>query len=65
MQIQPILGYFWAIFGLYQPPAPPPFGSRPPPLFFTYPGSAPTKALNSVIVKRFSKVEHEWGRNLK
>ena len=23
MQIQPILGYFWAIFGLYQPPAPP------------------------------------------
>ena len=24
MQIQPILGYFWAIFGLYQPPRPPP-----------------------------------------
>ena len=24
MQIRPILGYFWAIFGLYQPPAPPP-----------------------------------------
>ena len=23
MQIQPILGYFWAIFGLYQPPGPP------------------------------------------
>ena len=39
MQIQPILGYFWAIFGLYQPPGPP-FGSRPPPLF-TYSGSAP------------------------
>ena len=29
MQIQPILGYFWAILGLYQPN----FGS-PPPLFF-------------------------------
>ena len=41
MQIQPISGYFWAIFGLYQPPAPPPFffGSRPP--LFTYPGSSP------------------------
>ena len=39
MQIQPILGYFWATFGLYQPPTPPPFGSRPP--LFTYPGSAP------------------------
>ena len=40
MQIQPILGYFWAIFRLYQQPAPPPpFGSRPP--LFTYPGSAP------------------------
>ena len=39
MQIQPILGYFWATFGLYQPPGPPPFGSRPP--LFTYPGSAP------------------------
>ena len=38
MQIQPILGYFWAIFGLYQPPGPS-FGSRPP--IFTYPGSAP------------------------
>ena len=23
MQIQPILGYFWAIFGLHQPPGPP------------------------------------------
>ena len=63
MQIQPILGYFWAIFGLYQPP--PPLDLASPPLFFTYPGSAPAKALNSVIVKRFSKVEHEWGRNLK
>ena len=32
MQIQPILGYIWAILGLYQPPAPPPpFGSHPPP----------------------------------
>ena len=31
MQIQPILGYFWVILGLYQPPAPP-FGSGPPPL---------------------------------
>ena len=31
MQIRPILGYFWAIFGLYQPPTPPPpFGSLPP-----------------------------------
>ena len=29
MQIQPILGYFWAILGLYQPPGSP-FGSRPP-----------------------------------
>ena len=38
MQIQPILGYFWAIFGLYQPSGPP-FGSRPP--LCTYPGSAP------------------------
>ena len=27
--MQPILGYFGAIFGLYQPPGPP-FGSRPP-----------------------------------
>ena len=32
MQIQPILGYFWAIFWFYQPPGPP---------LFTYPGSAP------------------------
>ena len=24
MQIQPILGYFWAILGLYQSPGPPP-----------------------------------------
>ena len=32
MQIQPILGYFGAILGLYQPPGPP-FGSRPPPPF--------------------------------
>ena len=40
MQIQPILGYFGAIFGLYQPPAPP-FGSWHP--VFTYPGSAPAK----------------------
>ena len=23
MQIKPILGYFWAILGLYQPPPPP------------------------------------------
>ena len=38
MQIQPILGYFGAILGLYQPPGPP-FGSRLP--LFTYPGSAP------------------------
>ena len=38
MQIQRILGYFWALFGLYQPPGPP-FGSRAP--LFTYPGSAP------------------------
>ena len=38
MQIQPILGYFWAIFRLYQPPGPP-FGSQLP--LFTYPGSAP------------------------
>ena len=42
MQIQPILGYFWAILGLYQPPGPPPpFGSRPP--LSTYPGSAPAQ----------------------
>ena len=26
MQIQPILGYIWAIFRLYQPPGHPPFG---------------------------------------
>ena len=38
MQIQPILGYFWAIFGLYQPPGPPFWISVP---LFTYPGSAP------------------------
>ena len=38
MQIQPILGYFGAILGLYQTPGPP-FGSRLP--LFTYPGSAP------------------------
>ena len=25
MQIQSILGYFWAIFRLYKPPASPPF----------------------------------------
>ena len=44
MQIQPILGYFGAIFGLYQPLGPP-FGSQPPPLF-TYPGSAPGEKLS-------------------
>ena len=38
MQIQPILGYFWAIFGLYQPPGPLFWISAP---LFTYPGSAP------------------------
>ena len=43
MQIQPILGYFWAIFGLYQPP-PPSFGSRLP--LFTFPGSAPADGQN-------------------
>ena len=51
MQIQPILGYFWAIFGLYgfalyknryiyisHPPPPPLLDLGP---LFTYPGSAP------------------------
>ena len=40
MQIQPILGYFSAILGLYQPPGPPFWISAPP---FTYPGSAPVR----------------------
>ena len=30
MQIQHILGYFWAIFGLYQPPGPPLLDLGPP-----------------------------------
>ena len=30
MQIQPILGYFWAIFGLYQPPGSPLLDLGPP-----------------------------------
>ena len=30
MQIEPILGYFWAIFGQYQPPGPPLWVSAPP-----------------------------------
>ena len=32
MQIQPILGYFWAILGLYQPPGPPFLHILDPPL---------------------------------
>ena len=38
MQIQPILGYFCAIFGLYQPPSPPFWIWAP---LVTYPGSTP------------------------
>ena len=30
MQIQPTLGYFWAIFGLNQPPGPPLLDLGPP-----------------------------------
>ena len=61
MQIQPILGYFWAILGLYQPPGPP-FGSRPP--LFTYPGSAP--AYWVIISRRWErnqKRDSEWPIN--
>ena len=36
MQIQPILGYFWAIFGLYQPSAPPFWISPPPPFYISW-----------------------------
>ena len=34
MQIQPILGYFWAILGLNQPPGPPPLWISTPPFFY-------------------------------
>ena len=50
MQIQPILGYFGAIFGLYQPPGPP-FWISPPP--FTYPESAPAMLTVSGGFKHF------------
>ena len=45
------LRLFWAILGLYQPPAPPPppFGSRPP--LFTYPGSAPALDVETLVDK--------------
>ena len=56
MQIQPILGYFWAIFGLYQPSGPP-FGSRPP--LFTYPGSAPAKCLSYINIPIFLEIVFE------
>ena len=45
MQIQPILGYFGAILGLYQPPAPPFWISAP---LFTYPGSAPENSFEEI-----------------
>ena len=36
MQIQPILGYCWAIFGLYQPPGPPPFWISASPFYISW-----------------------------
>ena len=49
MQIQPILGYFWAIFGLYQPPGPPFWISAPPFLHILDP------PLATAIIQRFSR----------
>ena len=44
------IGYFGAIFGLYQPPGPPPFGSCPP--LFTYPGSTPGTVLVKCLFRK-------------
>ena len=36
LQIQPILGYFWAILGLYQPTGPPPLLDLGPPCYISW-----------------------------
>ena len=59
MQIQPMLGYFWAIFRLYQPPSPP-FGSRPPFLHILDPPLV-TITINIFQMEHFSSVKFALG----
>ena len=55
MQSQPILGYFWAIFGLYQPPRPPLLDLGP---LFTYCGSAPELGVISFEIHNPPEIYH-------